>query len=57
MRSSPPLMDIRSSKKDHLSKENQEGMDTPQLDVEQNGPLHAIQVSSGMSMDDSLPEE
>jgi hypothetical protein len=50
-------MDIGSSKKDHLSKENQEGMDAPQLDIEQNGPLHAIQASSVMSMDDSLPEE
>jgi hypothetical protein len=50
-------MDIGSSKKDHLSKENQEGMDAPQLDVKQNGPLHAIQASSDMSMDDSVPEE
>jgi hypothetical protein len=55
MRSSPPMTDIESSK-DHQSKESEGGMVGPQLDVEQNGPLHAILVSSDMSTDDSLPE-
>jgi hypothetical protein len=52
MRSSPPMTDNESSK-DHQSKK---GVVGPQLDVEQNGPLHAILVSSDMSTDDSLPE-
>jgi hypothetical protein len=39
-----------------LGKESQEETVTPQLDLEQNGSLNAILVSSDMSMDDSLPE-
>jgi hypothetical protein len=55
MRSSPPMMDTESNK-DHQSKESEGEMVGPQLDIEQNGPLHTILVSSDMSMDDSLPE-
>jgi hypothetical protein len=55
MRSSPLMTDIESSR-DHQSKESEGVMVGPQLDVEQNGPLHAILVSSDMSTDDSLPE-
>jgi len=49
-------VDIKLDKQDSLGKERQEETEAPQLDLEQNGPLHAILVSSDMSVDDSLPE-
>jgi hypothetical protein len=57
MRSSPPLMDIGPNKDDYPGKESYESAEGPQLNLEQNGPLQAILVSSDKSMDDSLPEE
>jgi hypothetical protein len=56
MHSSPPLMDTESNKENCPGKGSQEETDTAQLDLEQNGSLNAILVSSDMSMDDSLPE-
>ena len=56
MRSSPPLVDAESVREDSPREERQEETEAPQLDLEQNGPLHAILVSSDMSVDDSLPE-
>lgn len=56
MRSSPPLMDTEPSKENFAGKERQEETQTPLLDLEQNGPLRPISVSSDISMDGSLPE-
>lgn len=55
MRSSPPLMDTEP-RNNHLSKESQGAKQTPQHNLEQNGQLHPICLSSDISMDDSLPE-
>lgn len=55
MRSSPPLMDTEP-RKDQLSKASQGTKQTPQHNLEQNGQLHPICLSSDISMDDSLPE-
>jgi hypothetical protein len=50
-------MYIVLNKDDYPRKASYESAEGPQLNLEQNGPLQAILVSSDMSMDDSLPAE